>query len=121
MPAESWIAPDDVPALAVEATALIDATLRRLPEADRVAFWASVRKCYNTPYNDPKPRALPRVQMPESSKFSEASKFSESSESSEATGPAPTESATLSALAAPALASVMAALPGVFSAEPHAA
>ena len=109
MPAESWIAPDDVPALAVEATALIDATLRRLPEADRVAFWASVRKCYNTPYNDPKPRALPRVQMPESSKFSEA------------TGPAPTESATLSALAAPALASVMAALPGVFSAEPHAA
>lgn len=118
MPAESWIAPDDVPALAVEATALIDATLRRLPEADRVAFWASVRKCYNTPYNDPKPRALPRVRMPE---FSEASKFSESSESSEATGPAPTESATLSALAAPALASVMAALPGVFSAEPHAA
>ncbi|POR44506.1 hypothetical protein [Methylobacterium sp. V23] len=118
MPAESWIAPDDVPALAVEATALIDATLRRLPEADRVAFWASVRKCYNTPYNDPKPRALPRVRMPESS---EASKFSESSESSEATGPAPTESATLSALAAPALASVMAALPGVFSAEPHAA
>lgn len=118
MPAESWIAPDDVPALAVEATALIDATLRRLPEADRVAFWASVRKCYNTPYNDPKPRALPRVRMPESSKFSEASKFSESSE---ATGPAPTESATLSALAAPALASVMAALPGVFSAEPHAA
>jgi hypothetical protein len=118
MPAESWIAPDDVPALAVEATALIDATLRRLPEADRVAFWASVRKCYNTPYNDPKPRALPRVRMPESSKFSEAS---ESSESSEATGSAPTESATLSALAAPALASVMAALPGVFSAEPHAA
>ncbi|RZK88077.1 MAG: hypothetical protein EOO66_18760 [Methylobacterium sp.] len=112
MPAESWIAPDDVPALAVEATALIDATLRRLPEADRVAFWASVRKCYNTPYNDPKPRALPRVRMPE---------FSESSESSEATGPASTESATLSALAAPALASVMAALPGVFSAEPHAA
>lgn len=109
MPAESWIAPDDVPALAVEATALIDATLRRLPEADRVAFWASVRKCYNTPYNDPKPRALPRVRMPESS------------ESSEATGPASTESATLSALAAPALASVMAALPGVFSAEPHAA
>jgi hypothetical protein len=21
-----------------------------------------VRKCYNTPYNDPKPRALPRLQ-----------------------------------------------------------
>ena len=115
MPAESRIAPDDVPALAAEATALIDAALSRLPEADRAAFWASVRKCYNTPYNDPKPRALPRVRMPESSKFSEAS------EPSEATGPAPTESGTLSALAAPALASVMAALPGVFSAEPHAA
>ena len=106
MPAESWIAPDDVPALAAEATALIDATLSRLPEADRAAFWASVRKCYNTPYNDPKPRALPRVQMPEASA---------------AAGPASAESSPLPTLTVPALASVMAALPGVFSAEPHAA
>ncbi|MGU3360310.1 hypothetical protein ACLBWX_08255 [Methylobacterium sp. M6A4_1b] len=106
MPSECWIAPDDVPALAAEATALIDAALSRLPEADRAAFWASVRKCYNTPYNDPKPRALPRLQV---------------SEATEAAGPAPTVGPSLSTLAAPALASVMAALPGVFSAEPHAA
>ncbi|KQT73705.1 hypothetical protein ASG51_09645 [Methylobacterium sp. Leaf465] len=106
MPAESRIAPDDVPALAAEATALIDAALSRLPEADRAAFWASVRKCYNTPYNDPEPRALTRVQR--------LAAF-------EATGPDPAESPTLSTLAAPALASVMAALPGVFAAEPHAA
>jgi hypothetical protein len=113
MPAESWIAPDDVPALAAEATALIDATLSRLPEADRTAFWASVRKCYNTPYNDPKPRALPRVQMSEAS--------GAAGPASAATDPVPTESSPLSTLTAPALASVMAALPGVFSAEPHAA
>ncbi|MCJ2036362.1 hypothetical protein [Methylobacterium sp. J-068] len=62
MPADSWIAPDDVPALAAEAIARIDGTLSRLTDTDRDAFWASVRKCYNTPYNDPKPRALPRVR-----------------------------------------------------------
>jgi hypothetical protein len=103
MPAESWIAPDDVPALAAEATALIDTALSRLPEDDRVAFWASVRKCYNTPYNDPKPRALPRLPM---------------SAASEAAGPAPAEAPALSTLAAPALASVMAVFSG---AETHAA
>ncbi|GJD74636.1 hypothetical protein [Methylobacterium goesingense] len=65
MPADSWIAPDDVPALAAEAIQRIDAALGRLTDADRDAFWASVRKCYNTPYNDPKPRPLPRIQAPE--------------------------------------------------------
>ncbi len=59
MPVESWMKPEDAPALAAEATARIDAVLTRLPEADRAAFWSSIRKCYNTPYNDPKPRALP--------------------------------------------------------------
>lgn len=68
MPVESWLAPEETAACAAEATALIDATLSRLPAQERDAFWASVRKCYNTPYNDPKPRALPRlrsVQPPE--------------------------------------------------------
>lgn len=59
MPVESWMNPEDTAALAAEATTLIDTVLARLPEADRAAFWASIRKCYNTPYNDPKPRALP--------------------------------------------------------------
>ncbi|CAA2100506.1 hypothetical protein MBUL_00704 [Methylobacterium bullatum] len=59
MPVESWMNPEDTAALAAEATTLIDAVLAHLPEADRAAFWASIRKCYNTPYNDPKPRALP--------------------------------------------------------------
>lgn len=61
MPADSRIAPDDVPALAAEAIQRIDAVLGRLTDTDRDAFWASVRKCYNTPYNDPKPRPLPRA------------------------------------------------------------
>jgi len=62
MPVESWMMPDDVPGLAAQAMDRIDAVLARLGEAERVAFWASVRKCYNTPYNDPKPRALPTLQ-----------------------------------------------------------
>jgi hypothetical protein len=63
MPVESWIAPDDVPALAAEAKARIDAALCRLDEAERASFWASIRKCYNTPYNDPKPRKLVRSEV----------------------------------------------------------
>ena len=63
MPVESWITPDDTPALAAQAAAHIDATLARLTPAERTAFWASVRKCYNTPYNDPKPRALPTTRV----------------------------------------------------------
>lgn len=59
MPVESWMNPEETAALAADATTLIDSVLARLPEADRAAFWSSIRKCYNTPYNDPKPRALP--------------------------------------------------------------
>ncbi|KQT09975.1 hypothetical protein ASG40_09640 [Methylobacterium sp. Leaf399] len=60
MPVESWTRPDDVPALAAQARTYIDAALARLDEAERQAFWASIVKCYNTPYNDPEPRALVR-------------------------------------------------------------
>jgi hypothetical protein len=102
MPADSWIAPDHVPALAALATARIDEALSRLTETDRTAFWASVRKCYNTPYNDPKPRALPRVAM----SLPHAPEMG----APEAT-----------ALSAPALVAALATLPGAFSAEPHAA
>ncbi|WP_246733428.1 hypothetical protein [Methylobacterium sp. BTF04] len=66
MPVESWMTPEDTAALAAQATSLIDATLSRLPNSERDAFWASVRKCYNTPYNDPKPRALPGLQTAQS-------------------------------------------------------
>ncbi|WP_027171054.1 hypothetical protein [Methylobacterium sp. 10] len=59
MPVESWMNPEETAALAADATTVIDSVLARLPESDRAAFWASIRKCYNTPYNDPKPRALP--------------------------------------------------------------
>ena len=99
MPADTWIAPDDVAALAADAMARIDETLSRLAETDRDAFWASVRKCYNTPYNDPKPRALPRAQVPVS----------------EAAAPV-VEPAPVSALAAV----VLSVLPGAFPAEPQA-
>ena len=63
MPVESCLSPDDTPVFAAHATAHIDATLDRLGETERAAFWASVRKCYNTPYNDPKPRPLPATAL----------------------------------------------------------
>ncbi|KAB1073391.1 hypothetical protein [Methylobacterium planeticum] len=56
MPVESWITPEEIPALAAAAAAAIDVALSGLGEAQREAFWHSVRKCYNTPYNDPPPR-----------------------------------------------------------------
>jgi hypothetical protein len=56
MPVESWITPEEAPALAAAAIAEIDAAISALSEAQREAFWTSVRKCYNTPYNDPPPR-----------------------------------------------------------------
>ena len=107
MPPDSWIAPDDVAACAADAIARIDGTLSRLTEADRDAFWASVRKCYNTPYNDPKPRALPRAQVP----------LAEPAAREAPRAPPPVEPAPLSALAA----AVLATLPGAFTTEPHAA
>ncbi|GJE19137.1 hypothetical protein AIGOOFII_3877 [Methylobacterium marchantiae] len=58
MPVESWMKPEDTAAFAAQAMTQIDSVLSRLPETDRMAFWASIRKCYNTPYNDPKPRVL---------------------------------------------------------------
>ena len=63
MPVESWTRPEDVPTLAAEAMVQIDAALARLDAAGRDAFWASIAKCYNTPYNDPKPRRLLRVDV----------------------------------------------------------
>ena len=68
MPVESWITPEEAPALAAAAIAEIDAALSGLSEAQRDAFWNSVRKCYNTPYNDPPPRkrtfAVSAVNVP---------------------------------------------------------
>ena len=107
MPVESCLSPDDTPVFAAHATAHIDATLDRLGETERAAFWASVRKCYNTPYNDPKPRALPRAQVP----------LAEPAAREAPCAPPPVEPAPLSALAA----AVLATLPGAFTTEPHAA
>lgn len=56
MPVESWISQEETPALAAEAVNQIDAALSRLTPQERDAFWSSVRKCYNTPYNDPPSR-----------------------------------------------------------------
>ena len=52
MPVESWTKPEETPALAATATAMIDAALVGSGLA-RDAYWAAVRKGYNTPYNDP--------------------------------------------------------------------
>ncbi|RVU15324.1 hypothetical protein [Methylobacterium oryzihabitans] len=37
--------------------AALNAALSRLPPAEREAYWASVRRCYNAPYNDAVPKA----------------------------------------------------------------
>jgi len=55
MTVESWIKPDEAPEMAASATAMIDAALVGSGLA-RDAYWAAVRKGYNTPYNDPQPR-----------------------------------------------------------------
>ena len=52
MPVESWTKPEETPALAATATAMIDAALVG-SGLSRDAYWAAVRKGYNTPYNDP--------------------------------------------------------------------
>ncbi|MGU3538745.1 hypothetical protein [Methylobacterium sp. A54F] len=60
MTVESWIAPEETAALAAAAAAMIDANLGAGPDGiGRDAFWAAVRKGYNTPYNDPPPRSRP--------------------------------------------------------------
>lgn len=58
MAIESWITPEETPALAEAATAVIEERLDRFGPAARAAYWASVRKCYNTPYNPPVPKAV---------------------------------------------------------------
>ncbi|BAU92220.1 hypothetical protein MPPM_3615 [Methylorubrum populi] len=64
MNVESWITVEETPALAAQATAFIDARLARLTDAERDAFWASIRKAYNTPYNDPAKPAQPKPVEP---------------------------------------------------------
>ncbi|MEA1831433.1 hypothetical protein U8607_04990 [Methylobacterium durans] len=65
MPLESCITPDETAALAAAARAQIDAALTGHPSTDREAYWASVRKAYNTPYNDPPPRKRPAaIEIP---------------------------------------------------------
>ena len=72
---ESWLNPEDVPDFAAHATAMIDAALTG-SGLTREAYWAAVRKGYNTPYNDPprkdavstratpaRPDALPEPQI----------------------------------------------------------
>lgn len=64
MNVESWITVEETPALAAEAAAAIDARLARLTPAQRDAFWSSIRKAYNTPYNDPVKPAKPQPVEP---------------------------------------------------------
>lgn len=57
MPVDSWTPPEETPALAASASAMIDAALTGTG-LSRETYWAAVRKGYNTPYNDP-PRKRP--------------------------------------------------------------
>lgn len=61
MSIESWMKPEEVADLAAHASAVIDAALVGT-DLSREAYWAAVRKGYNTPYNDPpRRRAAPAV------------------------------------------------------------
>jgi len=79
MNVESWITVEETPALAQAAREAIEARLARFSAGERDAFWASIVKAYNTPYNDPvkKPAApqpvepapvvelvLPEIELP---------------------------------------------------------
>lgn len=68
MPVESWIAPDEAPAMAAAASEMIDAVLADRGDLAHEVFWSTVRKAYNTPYNAPPPRKRPvstLVSLPE--------------------------------------------------------
>ncbi|WP_430913053.1 hypothetical protein [Methylobacterium sp. sgz302541] len=60
MPVESWIAPDDAPAMAAAASEMIDAVLANRGALTQAVFWSTIRKAYNTPYNPPPPRKRPQ-------------------------------------------------------------
>ena len=64
MNVESWITVEETPALAQAAKEAIDGRLARFTDAQRAAFWASIRKAYNTPYNDPVKPAAPKPAAP---------------------------------------------------------
>lgn len=65
MNVESWITVEETPALAQAAREAIEARLARFSTAERDAFWASIVKAYNTPYNDPvKKPAVPKPVEP---------------------------------------------------------
>lgn len=65
MNVESWITVEETPALAQAAREAIEARLARFSVAQRDAFWASIVKAYNTPYNDPvKKPAAPKPAEP---------------------------------------------------------
>lgn len=65
MNVESWITVEETPALAQAAKEAIEARLARFSAAERDAFWASIVKAYNTPYNDPvKKPAVPKPAEP---------------------------------------------------------
>jgi hypothetical protein len=57
MAIESWMNPDEAGELAAHASAMIDAALVGT-DLSRDAYWAAVRKGYNTPYNDPPRRKV---------------------------------------------------------------
>jgi hypothetical protein len=53
--------PADLQGLEAAGEAALNAALSRLSPAERDAYWASVRRCYNAPYND----AAPKVRTPQ--------------------------------------------------------
>ncbi len=64
MAVESWITPEETPALAEAATAMIEDRLSRFSKPERDAYWASIRKCYNTPYNPPASKRTAKAVAP---------------------------------------------------------
>lgn len=53
--------PANLQGLEAAGEAALNAALSRLSPTERDAYWASVRRCYNAPYND----AAPKVRTPQ--------------------------------------------------------
>ncbi len=60
------VTPDQLRGLEAAGEAALNAALGRLPAQEREAYWASVRRAYNAPYNDavkkPRPGAAAQTR-----------------------------------------------------------
>ena len=59
------VTPDQLRGLEAAGEAALNAALSRLSTLEREAYWASVRRAYNAPYNDAVRKPRPGAAAPE--------------------------------------------------------